>query len=124
LEKRRFGEDFTTDLCGDLAWLPGSRRVAEITARPAATKLNWPQENAKIAKKKLHKFLSLCSLQRPLPADNGADARRWGEEEFSFFYLRASESSAGKFRIRLRLAALCSFAARISLEFHLPTEPN
>jgi hypothetical protein len=27
--------------------------------------------------------------KRPLPADNGADARRWGEEEFRLLYLRA-----------------------------------
>ena len=56
--------------------------------------------------------------KRPLPADNGADARRWGEEEFSLFYLRASASSAGKFRIRLRLAALCSLRPLRSLWFN------
>jgi len=57
--------------------------------------------------------------RRPLPADNGADARRWGEEEFQILHLRelssavglAKEdaSSAGRFLNRLRPAALCFF---------------
>ena len=54
--------DFATDLRGDFVWLHGSRRGAEIAARPAATKFELPQENAKVAKKKSHKLFILNYL--------------------------------------------------------------
>jgi hypothetical protein len=38
------------------------KRAQEVQRGKPAAKLNWPQENAKITKKKQHKFLSMCSL--------------------------------------------------------------
>ncbi|MGD0412525.1 MAG: hypothetical protein ABSC18_12595 [Verrucomicrobiota bacterium] len=94
----------------------------------AATKLNWPQENARITKKKQHKFLSMCSLHcTPSKSlrfakifttdgtDGTDDGNAEGRRQTAEFLSVKSVKSVVQF-LWLRLAALRSFAAKIFLE--------